>query len=154
MSVPDLDRARPDDLELVVELEESSFDPREQWSETTWAAELRGHDRLVWVARSGDGGLLGVVSCRVVGDTADLHRVVVASSGRRRGLGAALVEQAVRGCRDAGAHQLLLEVRADNAAALSLYRRLGFTEIDRRPGYYGRGSDALVMRRRLERDDD
>ncbi|SDD77499.1 ribosomal protein S18-alanine N-acetyltransferase [Auraticoccus monumenti] len=154
MSVPDLDRARPDDLELVVELEESSFDPREQWSESTWAAELRGFDRLVWVARSGDGGLLGVISCRVVGDSADLHRVVVESSQRRHGLGAALVEQAVRSCRDAGASQLLLEVRADNVAALSLYRRLGFAEIDRRPGYYGRGSDAVVMRRRLERDDD
>lgn len=154
MSPHDLDRARPDDLELVVELEESSFDPREQWSETAWAAELHGHDRLVWVARSGDGGLLGVISCRVVGDSADLHRVVVESSRRRSGLGTALVEQALRGCRDAGARELLLEVRADNAAALSLYRRLGFTEIDRRPGYYGRGSDAVVMRRRLERDDD
>nr|WP_269449830.1 ribosomal protein S18-alanine N-acetyltransferase [Auraticoccus cholistanensis] len=141
-------------MELVMELEEASFDPREQWSEGAWAEELHGHDRRVWVARSGAGEVLGVVSCRVVGDTADLHRVVVDSSVRRQGIGTALLTHALAGCRAAGARRMLLEVRADNAAALSVYRRLGFSEVDRRPGYYGRGSDAVVMRRRLEDDDD
>lgn len=154
MSAIDLDRARAEDLELVIELEESSFDPREQWSEQTWAAEIHGHDRRVWVVRSGAGDLLGVISCRLSGDTADLHRVVVASSERRRGVGTALVRHALADCRRAGVRRLLLEVRADNSSALELYRGLGFVEIDRRPGYYGRGSDALVMRRKLEDDDD
>ena len=47
---------------------------------------------------------------------------------------------------------VLLEVRADNAAAQRLYERRGFTEIGRRRGYYQpSGADAVVMRRKRVR---
>ena len=55
--------------------------------------------------------------------------------------------------RRAGAESLFLEVAADNAPALALYRGLGMVEIGRRKGYYpasaGAGAprrDALTMR--------
>jgi len=41
----------------------------------------------------------------------------------------------------------MLEVRADNAAAIALYERLRFRAISTRPRYYPDGTDALVMRR-------
>jgi ribosomal-protein-alanine N-acetyltransferase len=42
---------------------------------------------------------------------------------------------------------VLLEVRASNAPALSLYRALGFEELYRRARYYAdTGEDAVVMR--------
>ena len=44
---------------------------------------------------------------------------------------------------------LHLEVRADNAAALGLYRAMGFAADGRRRDYYGRGHDALLMSLRL-----
>ncbi len=153
MSV-DIDRGRPDDLELLVELEEASFDPREQWSESSWAAELHGGDRDVWVVRSGAGELLAAATTQTVGDVADLHRIVVLGSERRHGVGTALLRHAMEAARRRGARRMMLEVRADNAAALSVYARAGFVEIDRRPGYYGRGSDAVVMRCRLGGADD
>lgn len=37
-----------------------------------------------------------------------------------------------------------LEVAEDNAAALALYRSLGFRSVGRRPGYYRRGDDAVA----------
>jgi ribosomal-protein-alanine N-acetyltransferase len=50
------------------------------------------------------------------------------------------------------AEALFLEVDERNVAAISLYRRLGFREVGRRPAYYrtsqGPGG-ALVMRRDL-----
>jgi ribosomal-protein-alanine N-acetyltransferase len=46
---------------------------------------------------------------------------------------------------------MFLEVAAGNAAALRLYRRLGFREIGRRPRYYGphEADGAIVLGRGL-----
>jgi ribosomal protein S18 acetylase RimI-like enzyme len=43
-----------------------------------------------------------------------------------------------------GCEACYLEVRADNAAAIALYEAEGFHPIGRRPGYYGRGTDAVL----------
>ena len=47
-----------------------------------------------------------------------------------------------------GEQEIWLEVRASNSAALALYNRLGFSEVDRRKDYYpciqGR-EDAIIM---------
>jgi [ribosomal protein S18]-alanine N-acetyltransferase len=106
------------------------------------------------VVRSGAGGVLAAATTQVVADVADLHRIVVLGPERRRGTGSALLRHAMTEAGRRGARTMMLEVRADNVAALSVYRRAGFTEIDRRPGYYGRGSDAVVMRTRLGGSDD
>ena len=53
------------------------------------------------------------------------------------------MDHLVRRARQEGAEALLLEVRSDNVAALALYRRLGFTELTVRRGYY-RGPDGPV----------
>jgi GNAT superfamily N-acetyltransferase len=45
---------------------------------------------------------------------------------RGRGLGTALLLQALHGFRQAGLHRALLEVTAQNEPAVRLYRRLGF----------------------------
>ena len=49
-----------------------------------------------------------------------------------------------------GAASMHLEVAEDNAAARSLYRKLGYEESGRRRGYYS-GGDAILMRRILPR---
>jgi ribosomal-protein-alanine N-acetyltransferase len=42
---------------------------------------------------------------------------------------------------------MLLEVRADNIAAISLYESFGFVINGRRRDYYGAGQDAVLMQR-------
>jgi ribosomal-protein-alanine N-acetyltransferase len=50
--------------------------------------------------------------------------------------------------------RMILEVAADNPAALRLYEKLGFQKISERKGYYvrpdGQPATALVMARPLE----
>ena len=64
----------------------------------------------------------------------------------------------IAGARRLGVHQVFLEVRTSNSAAITLYRSEFFTPIARRIAYYpGRTSDApredaLVMRLALSPD--
>jgi ribosomal-protein-alanine N-acetyltransferase len=52
----------------------------------------------------------------------------------------------------AGVSEVILEVRASNAAAVGFYRALGFAENGRRARYYADPEeDALLMRLGLER---
>ena len=50
--------------------------------------------------------------------------------------------------------RMILEVAADNPAAIRLYDKLGFTKLSERQGYYarpdGQPATALVMARNLE----
>lgn len=146
----DIDTAKLDDIELIMEIEESSFDSREQWSQQSWSNEFFAGDRLILVARTGDGGLLGVITVQIVGETADLHRVAVASGSRRAGAASALINSSIEGVRPRGAEKMILEVADDNHAAVALYTKLGFTEINRRRNYYGDDTDAIVMSKQLE----
>ena len=66
-----------------------------------------------------------------------------------RGLARSLLTAALADAADSGADRMLLEVSADNPGALAFYAAAGFTEIDRRRGYYRDGADAVVMQRPL-----
>ena len=99
------------------------------------------------------GGLRGFVIARLAADEAEILTIAVDGGWRGKGVGRALVSEILRQAAYSGARSIFLEVDEGNAAALALYRRLGFTKIGERPGYYRRkdGSRALavVMRRGL-----
>lgn len=95
----------------------------------------------------------GFVLTRTVLDEAEILSVAVASGQRRRGLAHALMTRHLDGLAAAGIERVHLEVDAQNAAALALYRRLGFVETGRREGYYqrpdGTRAAALTLTRSL-----
>ncbi|REF37371.1 ribosomal protein S18-alanine N-acetyltransferase [Thermasporomyces composti] len=141
--------ARLDDLAALRALETACFG-RDAWSESALRDELAAvpGTRFVVVAvdRGQDEEVVGYASLFAVAETADVQRIAVRPDWRRRGVGrrllrALLDEADLRGCREA-----LLEVRADNAAAIAMYERAGFEAIARRPGYYRGEADALVLR--------
>ena len=139
------------DLDDVLILERDGFD-HARWSDASWRAELEGADRLVIGERDHDQ-LLGVATFQHMLDVADLHRVVVAPAARGRGVGTRLVRHGMSWARAEGAERMLLEVEHENAPALALYERLGFTRIDTRLDYYGPGAHALVLERRLDEEE-
>lgn len=91
---------------------------------------------------------LGYVDVAIAGRDADLMTIGLDPSVRGRGWGRLLLDAAMTAAARAGATTMFLDVRADNPAA-ELYRRAGFTQLQRRRDYYGAGVDALVMSRRL-----
>jgi ribosomal-protein-alanine N-acetyltransferase len=122
-----------------------------QWGDAFWRgdcledAALRG----IFVAEV-DELVCGycVVSCTV--GVAELESVAVSVSQRRSALGLVLCEQVMQWARERGAKSMELEVRESNAAAIGLYRRLGFIEQGRRLRYYREPEeDALLMAAKL-----
>ena len=72
-----------------------------------------------------------VVACAQVardGELAGLYDVCPAPAARGRGLATALCASVLREAHEAGARIGYLQVDADNAAALTVYRRLGFVD--------------------------
>jgi ribosomal-protein-alanine N-acetyltransferase len=110
-----------------------------------------------------DGEVQGYIMCRIEKGWSKLglltparlcHVVSIAvmEGYRRRGLGRALVSQAMRRGREVyGAGEGYLEVRVGNEGAIGLYDGLGFRKVKRNYGYYMDGEDAWVMAVELSR---
>ncbi len=139
------------DLAHLATLEEELFGA-EAWAEPTWWAELAGRPRRDYVVAVDAAGLvLGYAGLDVAGETADVMTIATTVAARGQGIGQALLADLVRRAKSHGAVALLLEVRADNDAALRLYRAAGFEQIGRRRRYYQPGDvDALVLRLHVE----
>ncbi len=141
------------DLPVLATLERELF-ADDAWSEQTWWAELAGRPRRDYVVALIDDAVAGYAGLDVAGEIADVMTVATAPAHQGRGIGRLLLHELVRRAVDRGCRALLLEVRADNAAARALYERNGFEVISVRRRYYQPGDvDALVMRRVLTRGD-
>lgn len=132
-------RATEADVASIVTIETECFGAG-AWSEQLVREQLAADHRIVLVD---DDIAYGVVSA--LGDVADLDRVAVLPFARRRGLAGELLAQLIEASRGSGAERLLLEVAADNEAAIGLYQSYGFATISTRKAYYPGGIDALVM---------
>lgn len=136
--------AQRDDLPGILTLERDGFPPAQRWSARSWRDELVGEGRLVFFARAEQPA--GVIAWSQVGELADLHRLVVAPTYRRRGLGSALVRTGLRAVQRLGARAAMLEVGYTNEPAIALYQRLGFEQLIARENYYGPAQHALILK--------
>ena len=131
--------AKHGDLAAIMDVEQASFPPLDQWSCASWQADLDAPDRhviVVDVDRHGAGAtdeasahdgagscLVAVATFHAVADTCDLDRIMVTPQQRRRGLAGALLDDGLGWARSQGCTRILLEVRDDNTTAQQLYRR-------------------------------
>ncbi len=132
----------------VAALEKECFsDP---WSQRSVASELE-NPLALWLVWEEDGQVLGYVGSQTVLDETDMMNVAVSAQARRRGIAQALVEALVIQLKQRGSRCLTLEVRASNAPAIALYKKLGFRQVGRRPNYYSHPKeDGLILRKEWE----
>lgn len=139
------------DLLEVVEIEEQSGLSR--WGWAAYYAELQsGNRELLLVARSSASSTIesstiaGYIIARETAGELHINNVAVRPEFRRRGIGAALLEQVIQEARRRKANTAFLEVRSSNLAAQALYEKSGFRAIARRANYYSEPrEDAVVM---------
>lgn len=111
-------------------------------------------DRLAVLLATVDGVAVGWLSCEhtPVGRV-ELGMGVVAK-WRGRGIGSALMAEALAWSRGRGAHKIVLSLWPHNHAARALYEKFGFVVEGRRPRHWRRNNgelwDDLVMGRVLD----
>lgn len=102
----------------------------------------------------GGAPLLGFALSRIVVDEAEILTVAMTPDARGQGAGRLLLMHHLDRLAQFGARTVFLEVDEGNAAARALYRRAGFVDIGRRPGYYprldGSRATAITMRAQLD----
>jgi ribosomal protein S18 acetylase RimI-like enzyme len=79
-----------------------------------------------WLIACGDGCCGTVQGIRERTGVGAIQNVGVTPEHRGKGIGSALVLQALHGFRRAGLGKAVLEVTAQNESAIQLYRKLGF----------------------------
>lgn len=133
--------ATPADVPAVVAIECASFsDP---WSAHDFHECIAASLTVLVAVRRGD--VAGYVVARAAADEGEILNLAVGAAHQRRGLGRALVRQALAGLAARGARTVYLEVRESNAAARGLYEGLGFVVQARRANYYRRPVEAALV---------
>jgi ribosomal-protein-alanine N-acetyltransferase len=95
--------------------------------------------------------VLGFSLARCAGQEAEILTIVVDTGRQGQGLGRVLLQTQLEALALQGVREVFLEVEAGNAAALALYKRLGFQQVGERKAYYARPGQppatALILRR-------
>jgi ribosomal-protein-alanine N-acetyltransferase len=154
-----ISRMTEHDLLEVVEIEEQSGLSR--WGWAAYYAELQGSNQdLMLVARTPESKaprvshtLAAYIVARVGANELHINNVAVRERYRRQGIGLTLLGRILLEGKRRGVAVAFLELRAGNAAALSLYEKCGFSLTSRRKNYYSDPiEDALVMTIQLGRN--
>ncbi|MEV2266627.1 ribosomal protein S18-alanine N-acetyltransferase [Nonomuraea africana] len=138
------------DLPAVMAIERATF-PLDAWSEGMLRGELADQPRTRhYVVAVEDEQIIGYAGLAVAADQADVQTIAVVAERQSQGTGGALLTELLAEARRRGAVEVFLEVRADNPRARSVYERFGFEEIGVRRRYYDDGTDAIMMKRKLD----
>ena len=92
----------------------------------------------------------GFITFTVSVDTADIEDLFVFPDFRNKGTGGALIDKAIEHLTVSGIKKAFLEVRESNAAAISLYKKAGFSAFSVRKKYYADGENAICMAREIK----
>jgi ribosomal-protein-alanine N-acetyltransferase len=134
--------ANEGDIPTIVEIENASFPA--PWTENAFRHEIENPRAYFFVAVAEDGAVMGYYDMWLYSGEGHLLNICVAPEYRRKGLGRMLLEHALATAGTAGVHEIYLEVRPSNEAAINLYVKYGFKELEVRRGYYQNGEDALL----------
>lgn len=114
----------PADLRVLVELDRLCFGAR-AWPARAWWEVLNEPGWTLRVVRGG-GSVVGAAVLLPATPVSSLASIAVHPAWRRRGLGLALLDDAIGLARRAGSRWLSLNVDRGHAEARRLYRRKGF----------------------------
>ena len=105
------------------------------WKLSSFESELE-NTYNVYLGYEEDDTLVGFIGCSLMFETLAINNFSVLSSYKRQGIGEKLLQGLLAYGKEKGVENFILEVRVSNEAAIALYKKYGFIEIDRRKNYY------------------
>lgn len=118
------------------------------WTEAQFWSELAADNRY-FIAALEDDRLVGYADLYLNPPEAEIQTIAVHPEAQGGGIGTELLTSMFAAAIAGGCSRILLETRADNAPAISLYEKHGFVLNGRRPNYYALGVDAVLMERHV-----
>ncbi|WP_419175276.1 GNAT family N-acetyltransferase [Desulfosediminicola sp.] len=137
----------PEDCGAISIIEQESPSP---WTPAQILAELPLPESIVLVSTGDDGNINGWCCSRYCGPEAELLKIAVAGSERRKGVAKKLLRVLIKKLAAVNVSILFLEVRSKNEPACKFYCSQGFAQVGERAGYYANPRDnALIYRKEL-----
>lgn len=150
--MPDLniDTMLERDLDPVVEIERMSF--RNPWHRIAFLNELSSkcsHNFVLKLENSCETyQIIAYLCCRLIIDEIHILKIAVYPEQRHRGIAFKFLNHCLETVGQDRVRSAILEVRQDNAAAISLYKKTGFYIEAQIPEYYSdTHEDAILMRK-------
>lgn len=111
----------------------------------------RAHSPQAGSPAASNGKVLGyIIGLGRKGSSAvRIYTFCVRKDYRLKGIGTSLLQRLERECQRRGVSSLILEVGEGNSSAQRFYKRNGFVEFYRTPGYYSDGTTAVRMRKAI-----
>ena len=133
-----------EDAHAIYEIEQQSFSV--PWRLESVLAELEGAANKLYMVICEENHIVGYAGAWLVYDEGQITNIAVLPSARGKGYGSKLTKQLIDECFSRGMHEIFLEVRIFNLAALAMYRNLGFSVKGIRKEYYSEPTeDAYIM---------
>ena len=132
---------------------EAIVQPQDTWSYQT-LLELLEQDSINMLVvyaqdKSAKSNVIGYCLYQMVFEQAEILRIGTHPDYQRQGIASQIIDKLHEVLQSNQVENLLLEVRADNHAAIALYEKQEFAVIHRRKGYYQSPNqsavDALIM---------
>jgi ribosomal-protein-alanine N-acetyltransferase len=95
--------------------------------------------------------IAGFILTERTGDLVHIITLDVLEKYRRQSVGSLLLQDAEQDAASHGCAAAYLETATTNKAAIALWRKHGYRQVDTVRNYYGRGQDAFEMLKQLER---
>lgn len=143
--------ARKQEIHAVSDIE-AEIQSQDAWNDQALSELLMQDSIDLMVVMSTDiNEVVGYCLYQVVFEQAEVLRIGTHPDYQRQGIASQIFCKLHKWLVESQIESLLLEVRADNTAAIALYEQQGFTIIHRRKGYYQQphqpAIDALIMQR-------
>ena len=152
-----LRRFKPSDLERVMHINRVCLP--ENYT-TFFFMNLYQRFPETFIVAEENGEVVGYIMCRIETGIPSFKLLGIAKKGhvisiavlpekQRDGIGYALMREAMHAMVNYKAKECYLEVRASNAPAVNLYKKMGLEIIRTVTGYYADGEAAYMMARKL-----
>ena len=134
------------DVQAIMALEQGSIE--HPWESKAIETLITDSNKTCLIAEL-DGTIAAYVGAESVLDESNIGNIVTHKDYRGRGIATRLFNALLEELKEQGITKVFLEVEHDNAPAIALYEKSGFTKYGHRRDYYGPGKDAVLMSKEL-----